>query len=176
MIIRNLLNAKIDLSEDTLHMAVVIGPLKEIEIDDRYRRLKNIDAALANNWIEIVSYDGSATSTVVHPEITGSGGDIISSTLTLDDGESGTLDEVDTSTTKTAKWFVNVVDNTNNRCQSLEIYAHHEGGSAVHTTYAKIGKASVGFDVDVSGGNMRLRATASDDSQVIRAQRISITI
>lgn len=187
MLIKNLLNSKLDISsqethpdperagEDTLHMAIVMRPGQTIEIDDRYSRLRNINEALLKNWIQIISYDDSATSTVVHPEV-GGGGDLTHSTLTLNNGETDTVDEVDINTTKTAKWFISVTDATNNTCMSVEVYAHHEGGSATHSTHVKLGSSKVKFDVDVSGGMLRLRATATADTQIINAQRISITI
>jgi hypothetical protein len=71
--------------EEFKHLPLSLGPGQSIEIDDRYRRLKNIDLAISAGLIEVVSYDSSPTSTVIQEEVGtgGSGGTI---------GDPGTCD------------------------------------------------------------------------------------
>jgi hypothetical protein len=55
-------------------MPIHMKPGQTITVDDRYRRLKNIDGAIRAGLIEVVSYDSSDTSTVVQAEVNGGSG------------------------------------------------------------------------------------------------------
>lgn len=74
-----------------------------------------------------------------------------------------------TTTYRTAKFIIQAVDATAGKYQSQEIMAIHNGSTAAHTEYTAInvGGAVSTFDVDVSGGNMRLLCTPLSSNSTV---------
>lgn len=88
------------------------------------------------------------------------------------------VDEVPVATYKACKWLVQASEDANPaNVKAFEIYAVNDGTSADDTTYAKL-RMGANFDlslsVDVSGGNMRLRASSSSAGVTVRARRIGV--
>jgi hypothetical protein len=149
-------------------------PGQTIEVPDEYRRFKNIHSAINAGQLEVVSYKSTADSVVVQEELDGLGGGLDSSTITLDSGETKTLDSVSILTERAAKWFISTTDGTNGTYGSTEIFAQHDGTTAISNEFGTLGSASVTFCVDVVGGEMRLRVEATEDGQIVKSKRISI--
>ena len=71
------------------------------------------------------------------------------------------ITSVSTTTYRTFKFIVQATDATAGKYQSQEILAVHNGSTVAHTEYTAInvGGAVATFDVDISGGNVRLLCT-----------------
>jgi hypothetical protein len=89
-----------------------------------------------------------------------------------------TVDQVPTSTVKACKWLVTAFEEaTPANLKAMEVYAANNGALVDDTIYAKI---SVGanfnlrLSVDVSGGQMRLRAQSSTAGVTVIARRIEV--
>lgn len=166
-------------SQEMLHGELVVfrrslQPGQTIEVIDDYRALKNIDSAIKSGLLELVSYDKDATSHVMQEELEGLGGSLPLSTVTVNNGETKVVDSVSTLTTKTAKWFANVIDTTNSTVHSVEVYAQYDGVKEKYNVSSKLGSADVKFSVDVSGTELELKATATSDGQKVAAVRLSV--
>jgi len=86
------------------------------------------------------------------------------------DASSGlTMDQVATASYCEAWWLVTVMSNaTGTKREAYEVHALHDGSGSVDSTqYAKLKTGSsisgLSISVDVSGGNMRLRVTATEN-------------
>lgn len=55
--------------EDFSHFSLSLKPGQVVEIDDKYRRLKNIDTAINAGKLEVISYSSKPTSTVNQEEL-----------------------------------------------------------------------------------------------------------
>jgi len=167
-----------DSLEDSVPFRLTLLPDQTVTISDRYRRLKNIEAAINAGLLEVVSYDSSADSDVAQEEVgsgTGDENDLVpGDQITLDDTEFGVIDTVSLSESVTNKWFVSVSDGTNSTVYSAEVYAQYDGTDVIFNKTSLLGSASITIDVDIVGGDMRLTATASDDDQIIAARRIAV--
>jgi hypothetical protein len=161
--------------EDFLQFRLTLVPDQTVTVDDRYRRLKNIDQAINAGLLEVVSLDSDVTSTFIHGEATAGEG-LDAATISLDSGETVTLDCVSITEYRTVKWFVSITDGTNGTYKSTEVFAQHDGTTAISNEFSMLGDASVTFCVDVVGGKMRLRVTATEDDQTVKSERISIDI
>ena len=91
-----------------------------------------------------------------------------------------TLDEVPVASVMACKWLVTAFEEaaTGNRV-AREVYAINDGTSTDETVYAKIKLGTVTgsfltLTTDVSGGNMRLRASSSTAGLTVRARRIAV--
>jgi len=87
-----------------------------------------------------------------------------------------TVDEVPTATVAACKWLVEAFeDATPANRQALEVYALNNGSASDNTVYAKL-KVGANFNlsisVDVSGGQMRLRAASTSAGVTVTARRI----
>jgi hypothetical protein len=161
--------------EDFLHFRLSLKPGQVVEVDDRYRRLKNIDSAINAGLLEVISLDPAITSTFIHTEAAEGGQGTIPGEANLDAGETGTVDEVDLTECRTVKWFISVTDGTNGTILSTEIFANHDGTAACWTEHSLVGSADTTFEVDVDTGKIRLRATALSDDQAIKSERICVS-
>ena len=80
---------------------------------------------------------------------------------------------VSSTTYRTAKFIIQATDATGGKYQSQEILAVHNGSTAAHTEYTAInvGGAVATYDVDISGGTLRLLCTPlSSNSTVFKVQ------
>lgn len=91
-----------------------------------------------------------------------------------------TVDEVPVASVGACKWLVTAFEEATpaNRV-AREIYAINDGTNSDDTVYAKLklGTTSGSFltlTTDVSGGNMRLRASSSTAGLTVRARRIAV--
>jgi len=89
------------------------------------------------------------------------------------------VDEVPVATVSACKWLVEAFEEaTPANKQALEVYALNNGTVVDDTTYAKL-KVGANFNlsisVDISGGNMRLRAASSTAGVTVRARRVQVT-
>jgi hypothetical protein len=88
------------------------------------------------------------------------------------------VDEVPVATIGACKWLVTAFEEATpaNR-QAVEVYGLNNGSVADDTVYAKL-KVGANFNlslsVDVSGGNMRLRASSSTAGVTVRARRLAV--
>jgi hypothetical protein len=77
-----------------------------------------------------------------------------------------------TSTSRTNKHVIQVTDNVSNEYHSVEMLVVHDGSDAYKTEYGELhtgSSALATFDVDISGGNVRLLATpASTNSTTFK--------
>lgn len=99
--------------------------------------------------------------------------DFDSSTLTTVTATS--VKSISSTTYRSAKYVVQVVQGTN--YMVTEILAIHDGSTVSFTEYGTVvvGTAPASFDVDISGGNIRLMATsASTSSTVYRVRTTGI--
>lgn len=90
-----------------------------------------------------------------------------------------TVDEVPVATVKAVKWLVELHEEATpaNR-QAFEIYALNNGTTGTdHSLYANL-RVGANFNwtanIDVSGGNMRLRMTSSSAGIAVRARRLEV--
>ena len=84
---------------------------------------------------------------------------------------------VSSTTYRTAKFIIQATDATGGKYQSQEILAVHNGSTVAHTEYTAInvGGAVATYDVDISGGTLRLLCTPlSANSTVFKVQMILI--
>jgi len=89
-----------------------------------------------------------------------------------------TVDEVPVATIQACKWLVTAFEEaTPANKKSFEVFAMNDGTNTDDTVYAKL-KLGASFDVtlstDVSGGNMRLRASSGTAGVTVRARRIAV--
>ena len=80
---------------------------------------------------------------------------------------------VSSTTYRTAKFIIQATDATGGKYQSQEILAVHNGSTVAHTEYTAInvGGAVATYDVDISGGTLRLLCTPlSSNSTVFKVQ------
>ena len=90
-----------------------------------------------------------------------------------------TVDSFSATAFRTAKYLVQIVNSTDGDYQSLEIVLFHDGSTVYLTQYASIfdNGAQATFDADISGGNVRLRATpASTDTMAYKYIRTTIEV
>ena len=83
-------------------------------------------------------------------------------TTTLTSTSQGQIATFNASTFRSAKFTIQVTNNTDNEYHSEEVLAIHNGSTAAITTFGKIFTGSAGlatFDCDISSGNFRLLAT-----------------
>ena len=86
---------------------------------------------------------------------------------------------VSSSTYRTAKFIIQATDATGGKYQSQEILAVHNGSSVAHTEYTAInvGGAVATYDVDISGGTLRLLCTPlSANSTVFKVQIVLVKV
>lgn len=88
------------------------------------------------------------------------------------------VDEVPVATYIACKWLVAAFEEaTPGNVQAVEVYAVNDGSVADSTIYAKLKRGSnfnLVLSVDVSGGQMRLRAQSSTAGVTVRARRIGV--
>lgn len=88
------------------------------------------------------------------------------------------LDEVPIASVIACKWFIVAVeDATPANREAIEIYAVHDGTSADFNEVSKLKLGSnfnADYNVDVSGGNMRLRVSSSTAGVTFRARRVAV--
>lgn len=89
------------------------------------------------------------------------------------------VDEVPVATVSACKWLVEAFEEaTPANKQAIEVYALNNGTLVDDTQYAKL-KTGANFNlslsVDISGGNMRLRAASSTAGVTVRARRLQVT-
>lgn len=88
------------------------------------------------------------------------------------------VDEVPVATVGSCKWLVHAFEEATpaNR-KAVEVYAINNGSVADDTVYARL-RVGSNFNfvvsVDISGGNMRLRASSSTAGITVRARRIEV--
>jgi hypothetical protein len=89
-----------------------------------------------------------------------------------------TVDQVPTATVKACKWLVTAFEEAApTKFKAMEVYAVNNGTLVDDTIYAKIsvgGNFNLGLSVDVSGGQMRLRAQSSTAGVTVIARRIEV--
>jgi len=146
-------------------------PGQEVEIPNEYRVFRNINTAINAGLLEVVSYKSTSDSIVVHDQINT---DVAAGGVSIGAGGIGVVDSVPLTTGVTNKWFVSVDDGANVTTFSCEVLAHYDGSAVSYTTYSKLGVCSVTLSVDVSGGNMRLLATATANDQTVKSERITV--
>lgn len=88
------------------------------------------------------------------------------------------VDEVPVATVSSCKWLIHAFEEATpaNRT-SVEVFAINDGTNADDTVYAKLklgANFNAVFSVDISGGNMRLRASSSTAGITVRARRIAV--
>lgn len=89
-----------------------------------------------------------------------------------------TVDEVPVATYGACKWLVHSFEEaTPANVKAVEVYAINDGSVVDDTQYAKL-KLGANFNlvlsVDISGGNMRLRASSSTAGVTVRARRLGV--
>lgn len=88
------------------------------------------------------------------------------------------VDTVPVASVYACKWLVTSFEEaTPTNRKAVEIYALNDGTNADKTVYAKLKRGSafdINYTVDVSGGNMRLRASSSTAGVTVRARRIAV--
>lgn len=88
------------------------------------------------------------------------------------------LDSFAAATFRTAKYLVQVHDTANNYYHSCEILLIHDGATVYMTEYAivytSISLAS--FNADISGGNVRLLVTPTNNTNTIRVVRSALLV
>lgn len=74
------------------------------------------------------------------------------------------IDALDTTTIRSAKWFVTITNTTTNEVRAFEVYAtHRNGANPLHTVYAVIGDAiDHVLDVVIVGVNLELQVTNNE--------------
>ena len=89
-----------------------------------------------------------------------------------------TVDEVPVATYGACKWLVHAFEEaTPANVKAVEVYAINDGSTADDTQYAKLKLGSnfnLDLSVDISGGNMRLRAASSTAGITVRARRLGV--
>ena len=89
------------------------------------------------------------------------------------------VDEVPTANVSACKWLVEAFEEaTPANKRAVEVYALNNGTVADDTQYAKLkvgANFNVSLSVDVSGGNMRLRAASSTAGITVRVRRLQVT-
>ena len=88
------------------------------------------------------------------------------------------VDFVALATYRSVKWIVTITDAVANLYRSYEVLAIHNGTTALHSVYGRIGNpVDVTTDVVVNGANLELQLTNNDINNIdIKAQRIVTTI
>jgi len=156
---------------DHIQFRLSLKPNQTVEVKNEFIRLKNIDQAINAGLLEVLSYDNNLDASVTQAQLAAiiTGGGVL-----VGSGGVGVVDSVPLSTAVTNKWLVSVDDGTNGTTFSCEIFAHYDGSAISYTTYAKLGTCSVTLSVDVSSGSMRLLATATEDDQTVKSERITV--
>lgn len=89
-----------------------------------------------------------------------------------------TVDEVPVASYPACKWLVEAFEEaTPGNKKAAEVYALNDGTSVDDTVYSILRLGSnfnIAISVDISGGNMRLRASSSTAGVTVRARRIGV--
>lgn len=89
-----------------------------------------------------------------------------------------TVDEVPVANYRACKWLVHVFEEaTPANVQAVEVYAANNGTTADDTQFSKLklgANFNLALSVDVSAGNMRLRASSTTAGVTVTARRIGV--
>jgi len=157
-----------------------INPGQEVIIDNKYIEDEKFKGFVESGVLTIINYvekekkDNNDEGEILENSKIDSEVNLIASDIEINNGETKIVDRVKLNEYRAAKWFVNICDNSNSTYKSMEIFAQHDGVNVEMNEFGTLGSASVNLSVDVMSGEMRLRATASEDDQVVKTERISI--
>ena len=90
-----------------------------------------------------------------------------------------TVDSVPIASVNTVKWYVEVtLDSDSTRRKAFEVFATNDGSSDVDYNRRNVLRVGTGFNspivVDISAGEMRLRAQSSTGGITVKARRIEV--
>lgn len=103
---------------------------------------------------------------------------IASASLSIATTVTDTVDSVAIATYRTVEWLVSFSDSVAGTYSASKIIANHDGTTVSWTEYAIVGTfTSYTPDVDISGGNMRLRILNSGaNTIVVNTKRIEVVV
>ena len=161
----NVSNADLELSASGTG-TVVLNSLSFPTTDGTANQVLKTDGAGNLGWVSIAA--GSFT------HITNTDG-----TATITGSAATNIDTFDATTYRSAKYSVSMYDSTNTRSGIQDFFVTHDGSTAYITAtgITSTGLDMATFSADISGGNVRVRATlASGDGTVFKFSKILFLI
>jgi hypothetical protein len=132
--------------------------------------------AAANN--DIVEVQSFGRFYVTEGDVSFTHGNAKSNTATTSNTSQQVCDQFSATSYRSAKYFIQVTDNTNSQYYAAEATVVHNGSAAFISTYGEVYSNSslASFDVDVNGGNVRLLITPTAANSTIKTIRTVVNV
>ena len=129
---------------------------------------------------QFIKTDGAGTLSFASAGATLNHSDLADATTTVASSAVTTLNTFDKTVYRSAKYFISIKEDTNNRFEIVEANVTHDGSDAYVSTFGSTTNYTSGlcvFSADMSGNDVRLRVqNISDASTVFKFQRIAVDI
>lgn len=125
-----------------------------------------------NGLVQAVKTDGSGTLSFVNVDYLYDQTILDDGTVTLSASAVANIDSFDSTTYRSTRYVMSISDSTNSRYEVLEAVVTHDGSTSYVNDHASVNNYTgplLTLSTDISGGNVRLRATPiTSDSVVIK--------